>query len=178
MRKLQGTATMTRKKRPQSRRKAQPAQPVARQKMTRRDMLGLAKFGAMTGAVVLGGGYYFVSSVMAGIAESDLSKLGNGIPTIVQVHDPGCPSCRILQRQARAALENFDEDDIQYLVANLDSQDGRRFAGQYAAGRVTLLLFDGQGRLRDRVQGETPEPTLTAVFQRHLRRSARRDQNG
>ena len=141
--------------------------------MSRREVLGLAKFFGIGGAVLAGGGYYFASSVMAGISEADLSKLGNGMPTIVQVHDPQCPSCRSLQNATRAALTGFAEGEIQYLVANLTSPEGRRFAGEHRAGRVTLLLFDGAGRLRDRVQGEQTEAILTEVFRRHLRISRR-----
>ncbi|MEM7189150.1 MAG: hypothetical protein AAF439_06015 [Pseudomonadota bacterium] len=166
-------------KKPNARRKKKqgnaPVAPAPKKKMTRREAMGLLKFGAVTGAVVLGGGYYFVSSVMADIAEADLSKLGNGMPTIVQVHDPGCPSCRALQSETRKALDSFADGQLQYLVANLQSPEGREFATQYGAGRVTLLLFDGRGRLLDRVQGRTAEAVLIRRFERHLRVSAPRE---
>ncbi|MEM1160023.1 MAG: thioredoxin family protein [Pseudomonadota bacterium] len=163
---------MKRKRNQPARKKAAKGgspQPKPQKKMSRREILGLAKFAAVGGAIVLGGGYYFVSGVMAGIAESDLSKLGNGLPTIVQVHDPGCPSCRALQNETRDALEDFDDTSLQYLVANLASPEGREFGNKYAAGRVTLLLFDGEGRLRDRIQGRTSKEVLSARFRQHLR---------
>ena len=161
----------SKRKATQKRAQTQPAQPQNSRKMTRRDLMGWAKFGALGGAVFLGGGYYFVSQVMAGIAESDLTKVGNGIPTIVQVHDPSCPTCRALQSETRKALKHFEDGQIQYLVAHLNQEDGRAFAGQHGAGRMTLLLLDGQGRVRDRVQGRTPERMLIPIFERHLRAS-------
>ena len=89
----------------------------------------------------------------------------------MQVHDPSCPTCRALQSEARKALKHFEDGQIQYLVAHLNQEDGRAFAGQHGAGRMTLLLLDGQGRVRDRVQGRTPERMLIPIFERHLRAS-------
>lgn len=141
--------------------------PKAKQ-MSRRDMLGAAKVGAVGLAVLGGGGYFFFSRVQAGIAEGDLSRLGNGMPTIVQIHDPQCSSCRTLQRQTRMALDEFEDDQLQYLVANLDHPDGRQFAAGYGVGRVTLLLFDGRGGMRRTITGAHTKEALVEVFQGHL----------
>jgi thiol-disulfide isomerase/thioredoxin len=156
-----------------SNRAATPAaEPSA--KMNRRDLLAWGKFAAL-GVVVIGGGsYYLVSEVRAGIREADLSKIGNGTPAIVQVHDPSCPSCRALQGETREALENFEDGELQYLVADLNSDDGRKLAAQYGVGRVTLLLFDGRGRMRDMIQGRTSADVLRATFKRHVQISTRR----
>lgn len=134
------------------------------QKLSRREMLGLARFGVIGAAVIGGGGYYLVSGIIADAAETDLSQVGNGLPTIVQVHDPACPDCRALQNSAREALEAFKDTEIQYLVANLQSAQGRQFANRYGAGRVTLLLFDGKGQMRDVVQGRTSADALASRF--------------
>jgi hypothetical protein len=139
--------------------------------MSRRDMLGLVKFFGIGAAIIGGGGYYFVSSVMAGIAEEDLTKLANRIPTVVQVHDPGCPSCRALQRSTREALENFEAGEIQYLVANLNSPDGKAFADRHHAGRVTLLLFDAEGGMRQMITGRQSSEVLATALRRLVRRS-------
>lgn len=138
--------------------------------MSRREALGLVKFFGVGAVVVAGGGWYFVSKVVAGIAESDLSKIGNGIPTIVQVHDPQCPSCLALQRETRRALEHIDAERLQYLVASLHTPEGRKFASTHGAGRVTLLLVDGAGRVRDVIRGERSEAALLTAFERHLNR--------
>lgn len=143
-----------------------PARP--RRKMSRREWLATWKLGLAAAAVLGGGGYLVAGRVMAGIAEGDLSRIGNGTPAIVQVHDPGCPSCLALQNAARDALCEFDAEEIQYLVANLDLPEGRRFAARHGAGRVTLLLFDGTGRMRRIITGRHSAEELERAFRGHL----------
>ena len=60
-----------------------------------------------------GGGWYLVSEVRATIAEQDLSRIGNGIPAVVQIHDPQCPRCLALQRETRKAMSGFADDELQ-----------------------------------------------------------------
>ena len=150
-----------------------PVEPSAPKKKTlnRRDLLQNVGIGAVGAAVVGGGGWYLVSTVHAGIVEGDLSRIGNGIPTVVQIHDPGCPMCRALQREAREALEAFDEDEIQYVVANITQQDGRELASAHGVGHVTLLLFDGSGKRRGVLRGENTAEILEMEFRRLVQRS-------
>lgn len=105
---------------------------------TRRELIQNLTYGAIGVGIIGGGGYYFVSGVRAGIVEGDLSKIGNGIPTIVQIHDPGCPKCRSLQRSTRNALAELEDGSIQYLVANIKGPEGRQFANTHGVGHVTL----------------------------------------
>ena len=138
--------------------------------ISRREALGMFKVYGTAAAIVGLGGWYFAGKVMAGIDEADLSRLGNGIPAIVQVHDPECPDCRSLQRQTRLALEEFDDGSFEYLVANLKSPEGQAFANRHQAGRVTLILFDGKGRARNVIQGRRTKDALVEVFNRHFHR--------
>lgn len=65
-------------------------------------------------AVVRGGlGYWVFSDVDASIGEHDFSKIGNGIPAVVQIHDSNCSVCRGLMRESREALEAFGKGEIQ-----------------------------------------------------------------
>ena len=121
------------------------------------------------GAFIVGGAGYTVSGVYAEIVEQDLTKLGNGIPTIVQIHDPQCPRCRALQHQARDALAVLDDAELQYLVANIRTPEGRRFADGHGVGHVTLMLFDGAGKPRGTLVGERPSHVLVQEFRRLLR---------
>lgn len=152
---------------------APAAEPSAPRKKTfsRRDLLQNIGYGVVGLGVLGGGGWYLASTVHAGIVEGDLSRIGNGIPTVVQIHDPGCPMCRALQREAREALEAFDKDEIQYLVANITQQDGRELASTHGVGHVTLLLFDGSGKRRGVVRGENSAEILEMEFRRLVRRS-------
>ena len=145
-----------------------PAHQKTAPKMNRRDMIRSTALFVGIGAVIIGGAGYTVSGVYAEIVEQDLSKLGNGMPTIVQIHDPQCPRCRALQRQARDALDVLDHDDLQYLVANIRTPEGRSFADQHDVGHVTLMLFDGAGKRQGTLVGERPSDLLVQEFRRLL----------
>jgi len=79
--------------------------PEDTDKIDRRSFMSRIGNSALVVAAVGGLGWYVVSEVRAGIEEGDLSKVGNGISTIVQIHDPQCPTCQTLQREVRAALD-------------------------------------------------------------------------
>ena len=136
---------------------------------SRRDVLKLARNGAI-GAAVLGvGGYFALGAVRAGAAEYDLTRIGNGKPAVVQIHDPQCPTCTALQRQTRKALKSFDKDALVYLVANIKQTQGQALAARYGVGHVTLLLFDGQGQLRQTLSGMRQSEELELLFAEHLK---------
>jgi hypothetical protein len=84
----------------------------------------------------------------------------------VQVHDPQCTSCQELQRETRAALKTFDDDELDYVVANIKSTEGAAFANSYGAPHITLLLFDGEGELRSTLNGIRPRDELEGAFAR------------
>ena len=151
---------------------AEPAEATAPRKRaaSRRDLLQNIGYGAIGLGIVGGGGWYFISTVQAGIAEQDLSRLGNGIPTVVQIHDPQCPRCRALQREAREALSELDSDEIQYLVANIRQPEGRALAAAHGVSHVTLLLFNGRGRQVGVLVGENRSDFLEAEFRRLVRK--------
>jgi len=96
----------------------------------------------------------------------DLAVIGDGAPVVVQVHDPSCALCRRLMSTARATLD--DMPSIRYRVADLTSMQGRAFADRHDAGKVTLLLFDGRGRLVERIEGVTPAESLRRTFEQRL----------
>lgn len=149
------------------------AQPTSSHKtvVNRRQFLETLGYGAIGVGIVGGGAWYFVSSVQAGFDERDLSRLGNGIPAVVQIHDPQCPRCRALQREAREAISAFADGSIQFLVANIREPEGQQFAALHGVGHITLVLFDGQGQRRRVLVGENRSDYLVSEF-RHLVRRA------
>ncbi len=92
----------------------------------------------------------------------DLSKIGEGTPTIVQIHDPSCPLCRRLMGNTRTALDG--RDNVVYRVADVTTTEGKQFQQQYNVPNVTLLLFNGKGKLVDTVRGVTPVEELATRF--------------
>ncbi len=92
----------------------------------------------------------------------DLTSIGSGSPVIVQIHDPGCPKCRSLMGNAKTALKGRDE--LLYRVADITKGTGKQFQQKYGVSHVTLLLFNGEGRLVNTVQGVTPVQELAEHF--------------
>lgn len=137
-------------------------------KSGRRSFLKLARNGAIGAVVVGGGGWYLVQDVSARIREHDLTRIGNGVPTVVQIHDPQCPQCTALQREARRAMSDFDDSELQYLVADINRFEGRRLAAAHGVGHVTLLLFDAEGEMRGALVGPNDSDYLAQEFRRHL----------
>ena len=144
------------------------AQPEAAPQ-SRRDFLKWARNGAIALPVLGGIGYYSVQSVQATICEADLSKIGQGTPSIVQIHDPQCPLCQDLQRQTRRALKGFDDDELTYLVANVKTEQGSAFAAYHGVPHVTLLLFDGAGEMVQVIRGPNNADVLRDMFDAHLK---------
>ena len=155
-----------RKKKQAAARKGAAGQPVDKSK---RASLGAMRNWAIGAAVVGGGGYWFATDVQATMREHDLTRLGKGVPTVVQIHDPDCPLCAALQRAARAAVGGFDETELVFLVANIKTQEGRALATAHGVGHVTLLLFDGEGRRREILHGPSTEAALESAFANHVR---------
>ncbi len=143
------------------------ADPIQKE---RRSFLSMA--GTIGGGVILLGGIGFwgVRTVQASVAERDLTQVGQGMPTIVQVHDTQCQTCIALQREARAALKQIDSADLDYRVADIKTEDGLLFASRYGAGHSTLLFFDGAGNMTQSLVGPNTRATLARAFEAHAAR--------
>lgn len=138
--------------------------------ISRRDLMAKLSNGGLVVAIGGGVGWFFVDEVCATTRENDLSRLGNGIPAVVQIHDPECPMCRALQKETRKAMSAFDESKLQYLVANIRRAKGRDLANRHGVGHVTLLLFDGEGKRRGILRGQKSSDYLEDMFRGHLNR--------
>ncbi|SEL61023.1 hypothetical protein SAMN05443999_106216 [Roseovarius azorensis] len=142
-----------------------PAAEPATPEMTRRRLLGRLGYGALGVAAFGGAGIWGTRHVQAINAEHDLSRVGQGVPTVVQIHDPQCPVCMALQKQTRKALRGIDEQDLLYLIASIRTAEGSAFAGRFGVPHVTLLLFDGQGELRQTLRGPQEAEHLRPIFE-------------
>jgi len=153
------------RKSPKSPKKRQTTAPVVE---TRRSFLAKAPYIA-GGIVALAGiGFLGVSKVQADLAEQDLSLIGSGTPVIVQVHDPSCPICIALQKEARAAMLEVEESDLEYRVASIASDVGRAFADRHNSAHATLLFFDADGVITQRIHAPSDRDTLQAAFEAHI----------
>ena len=143
------------------------AKPAQSGEVTRRDTLRFVRNGAI-GVVAAGGvGLWANTSFTAYAQEHDLSRLGQGAPVIVQVHDPQCPTCTALQKQTRAAFKSMDDCGMIYLVADITTNAGAALAARHGVPHVTLLFFDGQGVLLRTVQGMHSSAALRPMLVQH-----------
>lgn len=93
----------------------------------------------------------------------DLSVVGNGTPTVVQVHDTSCRLCQTLRSNVDSVKGEF-RDRIQFRIADIDTSGGRAFARRYDVPHVTLLLFDGDGELVTILSGVREPSDLRPSF--------------
>jgi hypothetical protein len=131
---------------------------------TKRNTLAFLGKGLLGFSVIGGGGFYFYNAYQKDLKERDLTRIGFGKPTIVQIHDPNCQLCATLQKETRAALSNFDDETVKYLVANIRTKKGLEFAQKYNVPHVSLLLFNKRGQLQNVLQGVRREEELTNVI--------------
>jgi len=134
---------------------------------SRRKFFTTVRNSAIAVAVLGGGGWYLVDTVRATMAEHDLSRLGTGTPAIVQIHDPQCRLCIALQKEARKALDHFDDGQLDYIVANIRTPEGGALAAKYGVSHVTLLLFDAKGNMVEVLNGPRDEKILLSAFTAH-----------
>lgn len=136
----------------------------------RRQLLKSVRNWGLVVAALGTGGWYLVDDIMTTSKELDLTQIGQGIPTVVQIHDPQCPKCQALQRETRKAMKAFGDQELRYLVANIREQSGQGLARAHQVGHVTLLLFDGEGKRREVIVGQRSSTTLEHAFRRHVKK--------
>ena len=144
---------------------AKPQTDEAPADASRREFLRKARNYAAGIAIAGSAGLFVTQYVRSAIHEHDLTRLNNGRPTVVQIHDPQCPICQALQREARKALKHIDDDRLDFLIANIRSAEGRAFANRYGVPHVTLLLFDAEGNLKSVLQGKREASELRTEFE-------------
>jgi hypothetical protein len=104
----------------------------------------------------------------------DLSVIGQGIPTVVQIHDPQCQLCVRLRSNANAAIARIADEDILFRVADVTTPEGRSLQRKHNVPHVTLLLFDKDGKLNRSLNGVKTDDELHQIFLAHINRRANR----
>ena len=101
--------------------------------------------------------------------EHDLSVVGNGTATVVQIHDPGCRLCNRLKSNLGEVKGDFKEE-IQFKTANILKQAGKDFAKKYQVPHVTLLFFNKKGDRVDTMQGVSSAEDIRSSLERLAKR--------
>lgn len=150
------------------------AKKAAASEPTRRDFMKLGRNAAIAVPIVGVAGFFGVRSVQATIRETDLTRVGLGSASIVQIHDPTCGLCTTLQKQTRKVMKGYDTDRYEFLVADVKTGDGALFAATYNASITTLLLFDGGGDLTEIVRGPIATDQLEDILAAHMKTHGRK----
>jgi thioredoxin-like negative regulator of GroEL len=96
----------------------------------------------------------------------DLSVIGQGQPVVIQIHDPGCPTCRRLKSAVTTAMKS--SPDVLYRLADITTPQGKALQTKYAVPHVTLLFFDASGKHRHTTQGLLTVEQVRNNIERHL----------
>ncbi len=128
----------------------------------------------VAGALVLAlGSAVAISAYKKNWAEAhDLSVIGKGTPTIVQVHDPKCPKCKKLMSNTKIALRDYD-DKFVFKIADITTPQGQRIQREHDARIISLLIFNGRGELKRRISGVKDPDVLDIEFDDFLQRYVR-----
>ncbi len=121
------------------------------------------KWLAIGGLLLIVVGYFFVHNENQSRFEHDLSVIGNGKATVVQIHDPGCQLCRRLQANINQVKPDF-QDNIQFKTANIKTSKGAEFAAKYNVPHVTLLIFNKNGRHINTLRGVQQKEQIAQVL--------------
>ena len=97
--------------------------------------------------VTVGLAIYFAYSSFSNKQEKlhDLSVVGERKSVLVQVHDPACSSCRVLQSSVESVINEFP--NMEYRIADMNRNEGRRFALRHQIGITSLVHSSRSGRI-------------------------------
>jgi hypothetical protein len=98
----------------------------------------------------------------------DLSIIGNGTPTVVQIHDHNCALCRQLKSNLDDVKTDFT-DDVQFKTANILAKKGASFAQKHDVAHVTLLFFNKKGDRVNTLQGVSSKEQIRNALEQLTR---------
>ena len=140
---------------PQSPQSGRNSKPFGWRRLGRRVLIGVAILAIPLLVVGL--------EIRDNLQRSDLSVIGTGKPVVVQAHDPQCPDCRSLLDNAEAAHADF-HNQVAFRVVDLNSGQGQAFARRFDVGKVTLVVFDGEGEVKSTLRGVRSVQQLRQLF--------------
>ena len=94
----------------------------------------------------------------------DLTVIGQGSPTLVQVHDETCPSCRQLLSSVKSVINELPQ--LEFRMADLKSPEGVKFSNRHQVAKVTLVYFDSRGKKQDVVSGLQTKDEVRSFLER------------
>ena len=77
--------------------------------------------------------------------NTDLSAIGKGEPCVVLVFDKETVQNQELMNTLNTLRKPYEQRGVKFLVASMDSAEGKRFAQAHGVSSATLMVFDGKG---------------------------------
>ena len=151
---------------------------ILSQKKAKRRIRNIRRFVMILAVLVMAGGTGFTAFKNNYDISHDLSVIGQGIPTVVQIHDPKCQLCLRLRSNANSAMARIAGDDLLFRVADVTTPEGRRLQRIHNVPNVTLLLCDRDGKLNRSLNGVKSDDVLHQAFVAHISRRANRPRPG
>lgn len=108
---------------------------------------------------------FFVIADEKSRIDHDLSVIGKGLSTVVQIHDPNCQYCRRLKSVVDSVKDDYI-DKVHFKTANIKTEEGAAFAKQYSVPHVTLLFFNKKGRHVNTLQGVSSRDQVNDALSR------------
>lgn len=96
--------------------------------------------------------------------SDDLSRIGQGLPVVVLMHDKNSVKSQGLMELLNRIRPDYT-GRIEFLAVDIDSQQGRAFSRQQAVGAVVLLCFDARGTRRALLDQTVDAKTLRSVLE-------------
>ena len=96
--------------------------------------------------------------------SDDLSRIGQGLPVVVLMHDRNSVKSQGLMELLNKIRPDY-AGRIEFLAVDIDSQEGRAFSRQQAVGGVVLLCFDARGARRALLDQTVDAKSLRSVLQ-------------
>lgn len=98
----------------------------------------------------------------------DLALIGKGKPAVVQVFDPNSVSSLDLMEAFNGVRDDY-EGRIEFLLADLNRDEGKQFAQTHGVGSNTLVLFGPDGTKVGTVPGPQDAEALKKLFKQSFR---------
>jgi hypothetical protein len=98
----------------------------------------------MTLALLLATGLFVITQLPSGYSN-DLERIGQGRNTVVLIHDKMSADTLHVMEAVDAIREDY-ADDIEFLVADVNTPENAAFVRQQNADGATILMFDADGR--------------------------------
>lgn len=78
--------------------------------------------------------------------KTDLAAIGKGQPCVVLVFDKETVQNQELMNTLNSLRKPYEQRGVEFLVASMDTADGKRFAQRHGVSSATLMVFDASGK--------------------------------